>query len=96
MSSEDYSAIRSIVDDIIGVNTREGNNLKKAIKNYFDTKPVSVKLVAKNNMSFNINGIIKHREAAERAMKRYTEKLNKDIDKLKEQGEYCGVGGCDT
>jgi 5S rRNA maturation endonuclease (ribonuclease M5) len=93
MSSEDYSAIKSLIDDIIGIDTKQGNNLKKAIKNYFDTKPVSVKLVAKNNMSFNINGILKHREAADKAMKRYTEKLNEDIDKLKQQGEYCGVGG---
>jgi len=93
MSLEDYSAIKNLVDDIIGIDTKQGNNLKKAIKNYFDTKPVSVKLVAKNNMSFNINGILKHTAAAESAMKRYTKKLNEDIDNLKQKGEYCGVGG---
>ena len=38
MSLTDYSKIKDIIDDIVGVNTKQGNNLKEAIKNYFDNK----------------------------------------------------------
>ena len=93
MSLKDYNSIKNIIDDIIGVNTREGSNLKKAIKNYFETKPVSVKLVSKDNMEFDISSILKHKTEADRAMNRYTKQLNEDIANLKEKGEYCGVGG---
>ena len=41
MSLTDYSKIKEIIDDIVGVNTKQGNNLKRAIKNYFDSKPVN-------------------------------------------------------
>jgi hypothetical protein len=32
--SKDYEEIRTIIDDIIGVETKVGNNLKTAIKKY--------------------------------------------------------------
>ena len=96
MNSEDYSAIRNIIDDIIGID-KQGNNLKKAIKNYFDNKPVSVKLVARDNLKVSISGKIdKIRLEADEAMKRYTSKLKEDTKILKEKGEYCGVSGWDT
>tara|TARA_R100000458_G_scaffold27547_1_gene25079 strand:- start:290 stop:574 length:285 start_codon:yes stop_codon:yes gene_type:complete len=94
MNLEDYNAIKNIVDDIIGINTKQGNNLKKAIKNYFDNKPVSVKLVARDNLKVSISGKMdKFKLEAEEAMKRYTNKLRKDTQILKEKGEYCGVSG---
>ena len=45
MSLTDYDKIRQIIDDIIGVDTMQGNNLKEAVKNYFETKPNDIKLV---------------------------------------------------
>ena len=96
MISKDYKAIIDIIDDIIGVNTKEGNNIKRAIKNYFDTRPVSVKLVSQDNKSFNITDISRHSEEADKAMKRYTQRLKIETDELKKKGEFCGISGWDT
>ena len=93
MSSQDYKEINKLINDIVGLDTKQGENLSLAIKNYFDTKPVSVKLVSKDNISFNIKGIIKHTIAADKAMNRYTEKLKEDTRLLKEKGEFCGIKG---
>ena len=93
MSLEDYSALKSLIDDIIGIDTKQVNNLKKAIKNYFDTKPISVKLVAKDNLSFKINTISRHSHEADKAMERYTKRLKSETDKLKKKGDYCGISG---
>jgi hypothetical protein len=93
MSSQDYKEINKLINDIVGLDTKQGENLSLAIKNYFDTKPVSVKLVSKNNMSFNIKGITEHSIEADKAMKRYTLKLKEDTRLLKENGEFCGIKG---
>ena len=93
MSFQDYKEINKLINDIVGLDTNQGRNLSLAIKNYFDTKPVSVKLINKDNMTFNINGITKYKIEADAAMKRYTEKLKKDSRLLKEKGEFCGIEG---
>ena len=93
MSFQDFKNINKLINDIVGLDTKQGENLSLAIKNYFDTKPISVKLVSKDNMSFNINGILKHTKEADAAMKRYTEKLKEDSRLLKENGEFCGIEG---
>tara|TARA_R100000329_G_scaffold116947_1_gene96264 strand:- start:333 stop:614 length:282 start_codon:yes stop_codon:yes gene_type:complete len=93
MSFQDFKNINKLINDIVGLDTKQGENLSLAIKNYFDTKPISVKLVSKDNMSFNINGILKHTREADAAMKRYTERLKEDTRLLKENGEFCGIGG---
>jgi hypothetical protein len=93
MNTEDFKVVCRFIDDIIGIKTKQGNTLKKAIKNYFDTKPVSIKLVAKENKSFNISQISKHAEEADKAMERYTKKLKVETDKLKKKGDYCGISG---
>ena len=93
MSFQDYKEINKLINDIVGLDTNQGRNLSLAIKNYFDTKPVSVKLINKDNMTFNINGIKKYKIEAGAAMKRYTEKLKKDSRLLKEKGEFCGIEG---
>ena len=96
MSFQDFKNINKLINDIVGLDTKQGENLSLAIKNYFDTKPISVKLVSKDNMSFNINGILKHSKEADAAMKRYTERLKEDSRLLKENGEFCGIEGWDT
>ena len=93
MNLKDFKNIEGIIDDIIGLNTKQGNNLKRAIKNYFDTKPISVKLVAKDNVSFKINTISRHSHEADKAMERYTKRLKSETDKLKKKGDYCGISG---
>tara|TARA_Y100000401_G_scaffold107684_1_gene102259 strand:+ start:4396 stop:4677 length:282 start_codon:yes stop_codon:yes gene_type:complete len=93
MNLKDFKVVCRLIDDIIGIKTKQGNTLKKAIKNYFDTKPISVKLVAKENISFNIADISRHSKAADEAMERYTEKLKLETEKLKKKGEFCGISG---
>ena len=93
MSLTDYSKIKEIIDDIVGVNTKQGNNLKRAIKNYFDNKPVNVKLASRDFSSFSIKKISKYTDQAKKALVRYNEKLKKETELLKKKGEYCGVSG---
>ena len=96
MSFQDYKKINKLINDIVGLDTKQGQNLSLAVKNYFDTKPINVKLVGQENMSFNIKSIEKHSIKAEEAMRRYTQKLKEDTRLLKEKGEFCGIGGWDT
>jgi hypothetical protein len=93
MSFQDYKKINKLINDIIGLDTKQGQNLSLAVKNYFDTKPVNVKLISKNNMSFDINSIQEYTIQADRAMKKYTEKLKKETAILKENGEFCSIDG---
>ena len=101
MSSKDYDKIKRIIDDIVGVNTMQGKNLKKAIKNYFDTKPVSVKLVSPKTsytQSFNSKNDSIDKRMNE-AMERYTSKLREETQVLKRKGKFKGncsiTGGWD-
>ena len=96
---KDYEEIRTIIDDIIGIETQVGSNLKTAIKKYFEMKPISVKLVSPKvdteplkrvSKSKKMGGISKE---ADEALNRYNKKLSKNLLKLKEKGEYCGVSG---
>jgi predicted transcriptional regulator len=90
---QDYDNIRKIIDDIIGIDTMQGHNLKKAVKNYFETKPRTVKL-ASTQETLNVPNTVKgHTLEAEAAMRRYTKRLQEDNKKLKENGEYCGISG---
>lgn len=96
---KDYEEIRTIIDDIVGVETQVGNNLKTAIKKYFEMKPISVKLVSPKvdiepmNRGPKSKEMKKISKEADKALNRYNEKLSKNLLKLKEKGEYCGVSG---
>jgi ribosome-associated translation inhibitor RaiA len=88
--------IVSLIDEIIGVDTQQGNNLKQAVKNYFETKPINVKLVSNTNMDFNYAKVSRARpqdKEMETALEKYNKKIKKNIDKLKEKNQYCGVSG---
>ena len=93
MNLKDFKVVNKLIDDIVGIKTKQGETLKGAIKNYFDNKPVSVKLVARDSISFNIADISRHSKAADEAMDRYTKKLKLETDKLKKKGEFCGISG---
>ena len=97
--SKDYENIRTIIDEILGIETQVGNNLKTAVKKYFELKPIDVKLVSpKAEMVFDtkVRTTPKmktmHKEADE-ALNRYAEKLKKNNELLKEKGEWCGISG---
>ena len=96
---KDYEEIRTIIDDIIGIETQVGSNLKTAIKKYFEMKPISVKLVSPKVGIEPLNRVSKSKKMegiskeADEALNRYNEKLSKNLLKLKKKGEYCGVSG---
>ena len=93
---KDYEKIKIIIDEIIGIDTQQGNNLKMAIKKYFEMKPIDVKLVNTNN-SISIDNTyrrpIQKDIEMDKALDRYTEKLRKNIDKIRAKGDYCGIQG---
>ena len=96
---KDYEKIKIIIDEIIGIDTQQGNNLKMAIKKYFEMKPIDVKLVNTHN-SISIDNTyrrpIQKDIEMDKALDRYTERLRKNIDKIRAKGDYCGIQGWDT
>ena len=93
MRSTDYDRIKELIDDIVGVDTMQGKNLKKAIKNYFETKPVSVKLVNPKKdyvAPFSKTTSISD-ERMNEAMSKYTAKLKEETKALKKSGKFKGV-----
>ncbi len=91
----DYNEIRKIIDDIVGVETKQGENLKIAIKNYFDTKSKDIKLVNSNYGNKSYSSIVSIKVEADAAMKRYSAQLKKDNEELKANGGYCGISSSD-
>ena len=98
MSSTDYDRIKELIDDIVGVDTMQGKNLKKAIKNYFETKPVSVKLVSPITREYANPFSIKVQERDDemiKAMDKYTAKLKSETETLKKKGQFKGTCSID-
>jgi hypothetical protein len=79
MNLEDYNNIRELIDDIIGINTKQGDILKTAIKNYFEDKPQKAKLTTRivKQTPFMSNRVKEIINDSEEAMKRFTIKLSK-------------------
>jgi len=79
MNLEDYNKIKELVDDIIGIDTKQGEILKLAIKNYFETKPKKyTPTVYKTvNSMFSSNRVAKMTAEADKALKKYALRLNK-------------------
>tara|TARA_R100000808_G_C2049049_1_gene85368 strand:+ start:81 stop:371 length:291 start_codon:yes stop_codon:yes gene_type:complete len=94
MTLQDYNAIKELIDGIVGIETKQGENLKIAIKNYFEDSALKVKLVNKiSNDNHFYQPYSTHMDSndADRAMKRYTKKLKEKTKKLKEKGQFCGI-----
>ena len=94
---KNYKDIKVIIDEIIGVETQQGKNLKKAIKKYFELEAFNVKLVTSNpNMSetkYVKISKLAYDEEMKNAMNKYTDKIKIDLDKIKAKGDYCGING---
>jgi hypothetical protein len=93
MALEDYKIIEELIDEIIGIDTKQGSNLVDAIKNYFESKPLEVKLVKEisGNKSFQKHYSTAYDNDAKLAMENYTKKLQSKMNKLKEKGQFCGI-----
>ena len=102
MISEDYYNIETIIDDIVGIDTQQGNNLVMAIKKYFEEKTVNVKLVSSNTgdmtnykLPRNVSKIYSVDKETSKEAKRVLNEKAKEIktfsDNLKKKGKFKGV-----
>ena len=92
--SKDYENIRTIIDEIVGVDTQQGNNLKMAIKKYFELKLKDIKLVSHNKVNYNNEttyAIAMQDTDMDTAMKTYNEKIKSSIQDLRDKGKYIGT-----
>ena len=93
--SRDYDIIKNLIDEIVGIDTQQGSNLKMAIKNYFESKPIKVKLrdnsIIETNYEINYKKTVSKDPEMEAALKRYNEKIKKDIKLMKKRGKYYGT-----
>jgi len=94
-NSKDYEQIRIIIDEIIGINTRQGELLKVTVKKYFEDKPPSIKLVNHKSVDYDDytirNNSIPNDDEMEKALSSYTENIKKDIEKLRATNKYYGI-----
>tara|TARA_Y100000401_G_scaffold113584_1_gene114443 strand:+ start:6173 stop:6469 length:297 start_codon:yes stop_codon:yes gene_type:complete len=95
--SKNYNDIKVIIDEIIGVETQQGKNLKKAIKKYFELEAFNVKLITDNPNVYETKYVkvseFKYSEEMKDAMNKYTDKIKANLDKIKAKGDYCGING---
>ena len=93
MNLKDYDKIKELIDDIIGINTKQGETLKLAIKNYIESKPKRLKPISIITNYTSINSPVnkKYINDAEKAMDKYSKKIQKVTKDLKEKGKFCGV-----
>jgi|10_taG_2_1085330.scaffolds.fasta_scaffold67677_6 hypothetical protein len=94
MSEEDYRAIAKIIEEVVGKDTLQGIKLLQGVQFYFDNKVEKISIVNEKLSQSDPLDLRKVRifsDEADKAMKRYTKKLNKETEKLKAKGKYCGV-----
>jgi hypothetical protein len=86
MSKEDYEAISRIIEDVLGKDTLTCVKLLEGIKFYFDNKVERVKVVRTETLgNLSLNIVNQHSKEADKAMKRYTAKLQKENVKYRKQ-----------
>ena len=86
MPREDYEAIAKIVEDVIGKDTLSCVKILEGIKFYLDNKVSKVKIVRTDVVAnFKASDISQHTQAAEKAMKNYTERLREESEGYKKQ-----------
>ena len=94
MSEEDYRAVAKIIEEVVGTNTLQGIKLLQGLQFYFDNKVEKISIAKERLSQSKPLDMIKARifsDEADRAMEKYTKKLREETEKLKANGEYCGV-----
>ena len=89
MTLQDYNTVKELIDEIIGI-----ENLKIAIKNYFESSALKVKLVNKisnDNHFYQSYSVHMNLNDADKALKKYTKKLINKTNELKKKGQFCGT-----
>ena len=94
MSQDDYEEIARIIEDVIGKDTLAAIKILEGVKFYLDNKIERIRIIKEPyNTTVKATQDTKRSKEAEAAMRRYTQTLKKDTEKLKESGKYCGIKG---
>ena len=95
MSKEDYEAISTIIEEVVGKDTLTGVKLLEGIKFYIDNKVETVRIIRddisiRTTKSSLMEGFKKE---ADDAMKKYTAKLKKESSKYRKRkkSEVCSI-----
>ena len=94
MSREDYEAISKIIEEVVGSDTIQGIKLLEGLRYYLDNKVEKVSIINEKfsqSTPVNFKKVSLFCSEADRAMEKFTKKLEKENAKLKASGEYCGV-----
>ena len=98
MSRDDYEAISKIIEEVVGKDTSMGVTLLEGIRFYFNNKVEKIKIVNKESrIPYKISkNHSMFRDEANKAMERYTKKLNKENKKFREKRDKaCAISGWD-
>ena len=93
MQRSDYENIAKIIEDVIGKDTVACVKLLEGIKFYFNKKMREIEIIRAENskpISFSAYKVKEWKKEANSALKRYTKKLNDEIEAEK---EACSVTG---
>ena len=96
MPRDDYEAISKIIEEVVGRDTLTGVKLLEGIKFYFDNKITEINIVNEKQSIRHIINDSKFKEDADKAMNRYTIKLNKENEKFRKKRakeEACAITG---
>ena len=85
MPRDDYEAISKIIEEVVGRDTLTGVKLLEGIKFYFDNKITEINIVNEKQSIRHIINDSKFKEDADKAMNRYTIKLNKENEKFRKK-----------
>jgi hypothetical protein len=94
MSRKDYEAISKIIEEVVGSDTIQGIKLLEGLRYYLDNKVEKISIINdrfSQSTPANFKKVSLFCNEADRAMERYTKKLETANEKLKASGKYCGV-----
>lgn len=92
MQRNDYEKISKIIEDVVGKDTLMCIRLLEGIKFYFDKKEREIQIIRTDSepITFQAYKVSEWKKGADRAMKRYTNKLKKEA---KIETEACSITG---
>jgi hypothetical protein len=94
MPRDDYEAISKIIEEVVGKDTLTGVKLLEGIKFYFDNKIQEIRIVNREPAVKYRIGKSVYKEEADKAMKKFTKKLNKENIKFREKRDKaCAISG---
>ena len=94
MSRSDYEAIAEIIEEVVGSDTIQGIKLLEGLRYYLDNKVEKVSIINERfgkSKTIDFKKVKLFSDEADRAMERFTKKLQVENEKLRTSGKYCGI-----